>query len=190
MKSLARFLVLALLLALPLAAGCSEDVPPAAFGAWSVMFTAPGGCKVKPHNRSLGILTDAKVDMKFRDGDNGAEILCTVTGAGPFSVQGRASQGPLDLEVVIDSLPDAATAKAGNPALGSVSYLSPETVKMFRSPADKPCKFYFSKAPPQLVQPGYVWLEFKCDTVENREQSEPNICAITKGWLYFELCEA
>ncbi|MBI4701984.1 MAG: hypothetical protein HY744_12670 [Deltaproteobacteria bacterium] len=175
-----------------LAAGCSEEEPAAAYSihmaAWQVNFVQTAGtCTIKNHTTKLGSVDAHQAGSLVFDGQAGAYVTCQVAGAGSYSVDAQASQGQNSLWVRVPSITPAATKD--EPATGMLRYRSLSTVDDFLSPDGTPCHFYFSQAPPQTVQPGKIWVEFACESIEDPGSNPLVECSLGPSWLIFQQCD-
>lgn len=166
------------------AAGCSDPVPPTPQGAFQATFVSDSAmCGIAGHNTAVGAVSSSTKDKVIVSGTDGADVECTVSGSGTFSVQAKISQAGQGLEINIPKLTAGATKD--NPATGSVNYASAKTSgTVFSSTADAPCNFYFS-SDSQGVASGRVWITFDCPKVV---QGTMKTCKIGPGFAIFENC--
>lgn len=175
------------------AAGCGDSVPPTPKGAWAVTFMDDGpngsqGCPITGHNAKVGEVTDTTKATLLQDGQEGADITCTVKGTSSFTVNARAQQGATNLEVSISGLTGGATE--ANPIKGQLAFASGNTVDTFQTTSEAPCNFYMTK-PNQGVAAGRVWLAFDCPAVQVDAQSVCQLGNPPSGiynYLIFENC--
>jgi hypothetical protein len=174
-------------LALAALSGCSDPVPPTPQGAFSVSFSQPGaGCSIGSHNAAVGLVDDKNRTTIVVDGNDGADISCSVVGgtSGPFKVDAQLVKEPNGLIIAIPSLSPKATKDA--PSTGTVGFLSDRTAgKTYTSPTDTPCNFYFVPSTNEGVAAGKVWLAFNCPTLVSPPDQG---CAISQGYAIFENC--
>jgi hypothetical protein len=165
-------------------AGCSDPVPPTPQGAFQATFISDSSaCMIAGHNTAVGAVTSNTKDKVLVSGTEGADIECTVSGSGTFSVQAKISQNGQGLEINIPKL--TAAASKDSPATGSVNYASSKTSgTVFSSTADTPCNFYFS-SDSEGVASGRVWITFDCPKVI---QGTMKTCKIGPGFAIFENC--
>lgn len=165
-------------------AGCSDPVPPTPQGAFQATFISDSSaCGIAGHNTAIGAVTSSTKDKVLVSGIDGAEISCTVSGSGTFSVQGKITQGGQGLEINIPKITAAASKE--NPVTGSVNYASTKTSgTVFSSTTDTPCNFYFSDNH-EGVASGRVWITFDCPKVI---QGTMKTCKIGPGFAIFENC--
>ncbi len=171
--------------------GCgsdSENDTPAADGALSVVFQSIGTggqtCTVAPHNAQLGTTDDSSLAELVTDGVGGAQISCRVVDQGGHLVaQGSMERGPTYLDFTVSQI--TAAASEGAPALGDVSYRSLDTVKLYASPEDPQCEFFFVND--QEIAPGRVWMQFTCPQIANAGSNSS--CAISLGTIAMQRCE-
>jgi hypothetical protein len=165
---------------------CGDSVPPSPQGAYLVTFTRPAGCSISGHNAKVGDVTASQRNAVVVDATDGATVTCSVTGAGPFNVSGQIMKGADSLQIAIDSLPTSATK--ANPAKGSVSFASPNTVKAYVADGSKaPCDFYFAD-PKESVASGKVWVAFSCPTVIAGGSLMPDTCSLLESYILLENC--
>ncbi len=166
------------------AAGCSDPVPPTPQGAFQATFVSDSAsCMIAGHNTAVGAVTSSTKDKVLVSGIDGADIECTVSGSGTFSVQAKITQNGQGLEINIPKLTAGATKDS--PATGSVNYASAKTSgTVFTSTTDTPCNFYFSDDQ-QGVASGRVWITFDCPKVI---QGTMKTCKIGPGFAIFENC--
>lgn len=162
--------------------GCSEAVPVASEGAYSVSFlqaaSSSSSCKVASHNAQVGSVTAVNLDALTKDSVNGARVQCSVTPSGG----GFAAAGIIEdvngnhLDFLIPSISPSATE--ANPALGGVGFRSATTQNTYRAPGDKPCKFWLEGNDEQ-VDGGRIWVSFKCEAVG--DPSRDSSCQVAPG---------
>ncbi|WP_437631208.1 hypothetical protein [Sorangium sp. So ce854] len=166
--------------------GCSDPAPPTPRGAYYMNFAKPGAsCNASSHSEALGEVSESARSRVVTDGEEGAEIECSVTGSGTFKVSARARNNPevTEIRVNIPSISPAATQE--EPATGSVSFSSAETVgKPFVSDPANPCKFWFEPESEQGVSPGEIWVVFECPAMKESQYT----CALRRGALAFDGC--
>lgn len=164
---------------------CTEPVPPSASGAYKVAFTFVSGCMQKAHEGTVGVVTDAKKTTVVVDGVEGATVACSVAGAGtgPYSVTGEIVQGSNALNFTIPAI--SKTATEAMPAEGSVSYRSVITADTYSSAQMPACQFYFKSGTPETVDPGKIWVAFRCDKV----LALPSECALGESYILLENCD-
>jgi len=160
--------------------GCSSGTPVTPDSAWTVNLSGGTDCQIFNSTRSVGEVTVSTVQERVDDGANGASVICSVTGTGPFVVNAIATLGPDTLNIVIPSLTAGATAAA--PAIGSVSYESDATVANY---ASNNCDFYFANGQ-EGVDPGQVWVAFTCAALSNGGTASS--CPVTESVALFENC--
>jgi hypothetical protein len=166
------------------AAGCSDPVPPTPQGAFQATFVSnSSACMIAGHNTAVGAVTSSTKDKVLVSGIDGADVECTVSGSGTFSVQAKISQGGQGLEINIPKLTAGATKD--NPATGSVNYASLKTSgTVFSSTTDTPCSFYFSDNH-EGVASGRVWITFDCPKII---QGTMKTCKLGPAFAIFENC--
>ncbi|MFO0762004.1 MAG: hypothetical protein U0359_36525 [Byssovorax sp.] len=166
------------------AAGCSDPVPPTPQGAFQVTFVSDSAeCGIAGHNTAVGAVTSTTKDKVLVSGTEGADVECTVSGSGTFSVQAKITQNGQGLEINIPKL--TASASKDNPATGSVNYASLKTSgTAFSSATDTPCKFYFTSSS-EGVASGRVWITFDCPKIV---QGTMKTCKLGPGFAIFENC--
>jgi hypothetical protein len=175
---------------LAIAAGsCSDPVPQTARGAWTVSWNDPGvDCNVAGHNTKVGDVDDSHKNTVVIDGEAGAEVQCSVTGSGTFTVDAHARlSGPLRyLQISIPGIAPGTTVDKA--AKGTVAYANstqPGTAgETYVSPQDNACEFYFANGN-QTVDAGKIWVTFTCPAMVNGSDT----CAITRGYALFEDCD-
>jgi hypothetical protein len=92
------------------AAGCSDPVPPTPQGAFQATFVSDSAsCMIAGHNTAVGAVTSSTKDKVLVSGIDGADIECTVSGSGTFSVQAKITQNGQGLEINIPKLTAGAT---------------------------------------------------------------------------------
>lgn len=163
-------------------AGCSEAVPVASEGAYSVSFlqaaSSTSKCIVASHNSQVGGVTSADLDALLKDAQNGARLQCTVKkeGAG-FSAVGiieDVNGNHLDFSVPLIT----AAANETSPATGTVGFRSATTQNIYRSPTTAPCKFWIAGTNGQ-VDEGRIWMSFRCEQVS--DPGHDSSCQIAPG---------
>jgi hypothetical protein len=162
--------------------GCSEAVPVASEGAYSVSFLQAASstekCIVGSHNAQVGSVTSADLDALVKDSVNGARLQCSVKSeGGSFSAAGiieDASGNHIDF--LIPSI--TASANEANPATGTVGFRSANTQNIYRSPTTAPCKFWIAGTNGQ-VDEGRIWVSFRCEQVSYPANS--STCQIAPG---------
>jgi hypothetical protein len=181
-----RFARLAVAVSLPVVAlgalgtGCSDAVPPIPRGAYSVAFSDPGvECQVAGHGNAVGEVSDSTKQKLYSNGEDGAEVECSVVGSGSFNATGKIYKGGSILQISIGSI--AASATAAAPAIGSVSFASEKTQASYNS---NECQFYFVPNTDEGVDSGKLWVAFKCPTIT----SEQSVCKIDVGYVILENC--
>jgi len=176
----------AIYLALPLlafASGCGEEIPPTPQAAFAVNFQDSGAeCPHKSHTTDVGMISGAARTTVLVDGVNGADISCTVSGAGPFSVNAKVIVGADGLVITVPAITTG--AKKDAPATGGVSFFSATTLKSFNSASDTPCSFYFLDGTPEGVAPGKAWMAFTCPKMIESMST----CAIGESYVILENC--
>lgn len=176
-----------LLLLLGALAACSEAVPPASEGAFTLHFqslpTGGKACKVKGHNSTVGYTTTKENRDLKKDTVGGARIFCAVGGGGAFDVEGFITLEGQHIDFSVNGVKAGATVD--EPATGSLSFASPTTVVPYTSTQDVPCEFWFSKY--QQIALGRAWMDFKCDQVANA--STDSSCSIDVGTVAIQNCE-
>jgi hypothetical protein len=168
--------------------GCSEAVPPAAEGAFTLVFQSVGtggeSCNIGPHNAQLGYTDSTKNSELKKDTIAGAQIFCRVMDSGgEFEAQGYMELGATHLNYTVSNLSGANTASS--PALGHVSYRSVDTVRLYTSPGDAKCEFFFDND--QEVAAGRVWMQFSCPQIANAASNSS--CAISLGTIAMQNCD-
>ncbi|MBM4357628.1 MAG: hypothetical protein FJ096_05900 [Deltaproteobacteria bacterium] len=161
---------------------CSEAVPVASEGAYSVSFlqaaSSTAKCIVGSHNAQVGSVTPVDLDALVKDSVNGARLQCTVKREGNgFSAAGiieDASGNHIDF--LIPSID--AGANEANPASGTVGFRSATTQNIYRSPTDAPCKFWIAGTSGQ-IDDGRIWASFRCEQV--RYPANDSSCQIAPG---------
>jgi hypothetical protein len=168
--------------------GCSDPVPPTPRGAWALGFVDPGpDCEVGGHNAAMGNVTKDTKTKVLVDGQDGASIDCTVTGSSSYRVEAFStdSQNGLQLGINIGSITAQATKEA--PAVGSVSFSSPNTGgEPAYSDANTPCNFWFVPKSGEGIGSGKIWVAFECPKVTINMSTA---CKISSGFAIFENCE-
>ena len=161
--------------------GAGGDGPVLEKGAWAVAFTDGPGCGPGAENTAVGMVSASSADQLLSDGEDQATVSCQVAAAGSgFGVAATATQNGRALTFAIDNLPTTATPD--DPALGTVSYATPNTGNTFTSAQ---CAFYFLDETLQGVEPGKVWLTFTCPQIA---ASVDNVCSIDVSYAAFDGC--
>ncbi len=169
-------------------AGCSEAVPAASEGAFSLQFVnapSPGKeCNIDTHNSNVGY-TDVTENREFvKDTIDGATIYCAVTPEGDgFLAGGFMTHNGRHLEFTIPKI--TAKATEASPATGSVGYSSPQTINKYQSPPGVPCKFWFEND--QQISTGRIWMQFRCEEVEY--PSANRSCQVSGGTIAMQNCD-
>ena len=172
-----------------LACGCSDPVPPTPRGGFDVHWvdSPPEECPIRSHRAQVGSPTATEPGTKLVDGEEGAEIECAVTGAGPFKVSASAVQGANILRLNIPSISPSASRAA--PASGSVNYRSAELSSgSVSSDSAVPCTFWFPDDRPedQRVNGGKIWVAFECSRMLTPSMGT---CTISESYALFENCD-
>lgn len=166
--------------------GCSDPSPPTPRGAYFMNFAKLGAsCNAQSHSEALGEVSQASRLRVVTDGQESAEIDCSVTGSGTFKVSARArnNQEATEIRVNIPSISPSATQE--EPATGSISFSSAETAgKPFVSDPENPCQFWFVPESEQGVSPGEIWVAFECPSMKESQYT----CALRRGALAFDGC--
>ena len=157
---------------------------PDAQGAVAVTFVDPGeGCDYTGHSATIGEVTYDTKDRVIVDGEEGAEVSCSVTGEGTFAVSARAAAGANYLKVDIAAIDTSASSEAAA-APGTISYASPSTAgDVLESPAAS-CAFWFTSETNESVAAGRVWATFRCSQVVTGGST----CEIAESVFIFENC--
>ena len=177
-----------------LAMACSEPVPPASQGAFTLSFvqtsSTPGAqCRVKGHQAQVGGATAKSVTDLKKDTIGGAVIFCSVTTAGAgFEADGAIDLEGRHLEFVAKGITAAATKD--NPFVGTVSYSSLETAGPYQSPE---CKFWLqpytengNTSVREEIAGGRIWVDFACPSINNA--SANSVCGISTGTIAMQNC--
>lgn len=162
--------------------GCSEAVPLASEGAYSVSFlqvsTSEDKCIVGNHNAQVGGVTSVALDALVKDTVAGARIQCSVTAKdGGFSAAGLiedTNANHLDFTIPLINI----GASEANPAFGTVGFRSATTQNTYRSAGDKPCKFWFSSDVEQ-IDSGRIWVSFSCEAIN--DPGHDSSCQVSQG---------
>jgi hypothetical protein len=162
-------------------------------GAWALTVGGSGTtCELGTSEDQLGDVSALAILTRVTDGQpvpnsNGeiAAVMCSVTGTGPFAVQGAAmtSDGAKLLQVSIPSISVGATQAA--PATGSVTYESAHVTAGSPYSGDATCSFWFAPGN-QGVGPGKVWATFTCSDLTNAQ--EMSVCPVSESFVVFENC--
>ncbi len=168
--------------------GCSEAVPPASEGAFSLIFSSAGtgglSCNIKNHNAQIGYTDSTKNTELKKDTIGGAQIFCRVIdNGGEFEAQGYMELGATHLDFTVSNISPAATS--GSPALGAVSYRSVDTIRLYTSPGDAKCEFFFEND--QEIAAGRMWMQFVCPQIQNAASSSS--CAVSMGTIAMQNCD-
>jgi hypothetical protein len=111
-------------------------------------------------------------------------VTCRVVdNGGAFEARGTLELGSNALEFSVGNI--SAEATENQPALGDVSYRSLDTIKLYMSPDDPQCEFFFVNS--QDIVSGRVWMNFTCRQIANA--STNNSCAISFGTIALQNCE-
>lgn len=166
-----------------LSLSCSDPVPPTPRGAYSVSFSDTGvDCNIAQHNAAVGEVTDTERKVVVTNGLEDASVSCSVTGSGPFAVEGEIQLGGDFLQISIAQIkfPDATK---DNPVKGQVGFQSIKTQGVFSS---SECDFWFfdSGSNGQGVAAGKAWVSFRCAAVKD----DMNTCGIANGFVILENC--
>ncbi|EYF01829.1 hypothetical protein [Chondromyces apiculatus] len=173
-----------------LVCGCSDPVPPTPRGGFDVNWvdSPVEECPIRSHRAQVGSPTATDPGTKLVDGEEGAEIECSVTGAGPFKVSASAVQGANILRLNIPSISPSASQAA--PASGSVNFRSAElTSGSVSSDSTVPCTFWFpdGRSEDQRVTGGKIWVAFECSRMLTPPMNNP--CKISESYALFENCD-
>ena len=167
--------------------GCSDPVPPTAQGAYAVTFVDTGkDCDQSGHNIVLGEVTPDSKDRLVKNGDEGSQISCDVTGNGTFNVNARASQGAAFLSVNVSGLKSKVNGGPTEdaPAPGNVSFASANTAGNVYGTQETPCDFWFYEDSNEDVDAGRVWMAFSCSAIV----SAGSTCQLSTSYVIFENC--
>lgn len=163
---------------------CSDDPPPPPAAAFAVSFAAggmPGMCRVMSHNSNVGTVGPSGTPTTVPAGQNNADITCSIKKSGSnFRLEGNATSNGIALGIAIKDMSVSATKDA--PALGTVSYVSPQTQDGFLA---TDCRFYLLPEGGQFIKPGSTWLTFECPVLLGEMQT----CALLTSYAKFENCE-
>jgi hypothetical protein len=171
--------------------GCSEAVPPANQGAVSAQFVTssaagtPGSCNIAPHPFQLGVTdpSDTGQIIFLRDGEAKALVFCSVVAEGNgFNAAAEIEDGPRSFKFTVNGISSANTPD--NPAMGSVTYRSVETVNFFTSTNDVPCEFWLNDS--QEVAEGRVWMQYRCPLI----QYGTNDCSLGESTIAMQNCDS
>lgn len=175
-------LTLTTALAAALFNGCADPVPQVPDGAWfvSTIQDDPTACHIAAHNDQVGDVNASERLAVETDGLKGAQISCTVSGSGTYSVNALATKDGSTLNIVIPKI--TAKATQDSPAAGAVTYQSPKTVATYSGS----CNFYFTPNTPETVAEGKIWVSFSCDGLVAGESM--STCPVKQGYAIFESC--
>jgi hypothetical protein len=171
----------------PGSGGTGGTAPATQDAAWTVNVAGDGtsadDCPLAATIGEVGEVTETTIVVRELDGSMGAQVDCSVTGAGPYAVKATASKNAYSLEILIPSI--TAAASATSPASGSVYYQSGGTIALYSSPS---CDFWFSQSE-QGVDPGQIWVNFSCATLsDSSTQSTCSLPASNPSIALFENC--
>ncbi|MDI3288307.1 hypothetical protein [Polyangium sp. 15x6] len=170
------------LVAFALLGGCSDPVPPTPQGAFNVQFTDTGvDCAIASHRSEAGDITDSKKTAVLIDGVDGANVTCSVSGAGPFNVSAKITLGSDGINLSIPAINVGATE--ASPASGSFAFWSDRTAGDAFSSSK--CSFYFKEGTGEGVASGKLWVSFVCPEV----LESTNKCGISESHVIFENCD-
>ncbi|MCA9617791.1 MAG: hypothetical protein KC731_02150 [Myxococcales bacterium] len=173
------------------AIGCSEAVPPAGEAAVSVNFSTasavgtPGSCTVAPHDFQIGVVhpSDTGQIIFTKDGQARASVFCSVTeDGGSFNASAQVLENEKSFEFAVKGISDANTKE--NPAKGTVTYRSVDTVNFFTSTSEYPCEFWLNDQ--QEVGPGKLWAQYSCPLI----QSNTKECSIGESTVALQNCDS
>jgi hypothetical protein len=168
--------------------GCSDPVPPTPQGAYAAVFVDPGvDCDQAHHSIGIGEVTPDTKDKLIKNGEESAEISCSVTGSGSFDVSAKGYQGADFLKIDVNGLKPRGSGgpTEDNPAPGRVTFASANTAQnTYSSTSEAPCNFWFYADTNQDVAAGRVWLTFECGAI-TQDQST---CALDTSYAIFENC--
>jgi len=171
--------VLAMVSAAVGSVGCSDPVPPASEGAFSLVFQQPNpsACHIALHNIGIGKATEAEVKDLAKDTVGGAQIYCSVVdNGGAFDLFGVMTLGVTHLDFQVGNVTAAATD--ADPAVGTLSYSSGDTAgATYSSAPGNGCHFYFNAAEKKELAAGKVWMSFGCPEVQDPAHNSTS-CAI------------
>lgn len=171
------------------ALGCSDPVPPTAQGAYSVTFIDPGvECDQAGHNITLGEVTPDTKDRLVKNGEEGSDLSCDVTGDGVFNVSARARKGADFLGINVSGLRSVVNGGPTEdaPAPGTISFASANTAgNVYGTSSEAPCDFWFFEGTNQDVASGRVWLTFSCGAIAVGSGST---CQLNTSYAIFENC--
>ncbi|MEJ7727850.1 MAG: hypothetical protein WKG00_01400 [Polyangiaceae bacterium] len=169
--------------------GCSDPVPPTPQGAYAATFIDPGiDCNSAGHNITMGEVTPDTKDKLLKNGEDGAEISCSVTGSGSFDVSAKGFRSSSFLKIDVKGLKSKGNGgpTADNPAPGAVTFASANTAgNTYGSTPDAPCDFWFFEDTNQDVAAGRAWLTFSCGAIVLDENST---CQLSTSYAIFENC--
>ncbi len=175
--------------ALALLSGCGSSSAPPADGAWFVSLVSDTGqCNLADIMSKTGSVTDQSKQSTIENAMSNVTIECSVTqGTGNSFAVSATGEDPTastgsNLTLNIASLSPSATQ--ANPATGTVTFSSPQTVN--DEFASSSCNFYFSSKS-EGVALGQVWVTFDCPMLENRTGTM-SVCDLKQGFAIFENC--
>ncbi len=165
--------------------GCGDPVPPPAEAAATVSIGAPinpdpgSACSLPPHVTIFGAPPDATSSGDtLVDGDDGADVRCTVTGSGSYSFSGSVKQGRQSFGVTGEVTP-------GGTGTGTANMFDSVMAISLASPADVPCTFYVNQGS-LTVESGAIWAGFSCPKFSNSGQT--GIWCQASGFFVFKSC--
>jgi hypothetical protein len=183
-------------MSLPLAVACSDDgggdgggddgggggSGPVAQGAVNMEVYATPAQTCPPGNVHIDLgNAQSSPQVKVIDGEDGAQVLCTVAPAGAeLDASGSIQRGNLRFQFAV--------LTGGQSATGSVGFLDPASGAAYSSPEGSPCVFQFAPSSGQGIEAGRIWVQFDCANLVN-EQDPAAACSSRYGYLILENCE-
>jgi len=138
-------------------------------------------CPLATHEAELGTVAGTGTPDLVSNGENAAEITCTVQASGSaFTVSAtldEAANVRISTVLSADNTADA-------PADGSVTYASTNTGGNVYSTAATPCKFWIDTDAKQFVRAGEAWFTFSCDDIEN----QGHVCGLDDSYVALRNC--
>ena len=99
-----------------------------------------------------------------------------------WNIAAEMEEGPRSFKVTVNGLSPSSTQ--AEPALGSVTYRSVETIDFFTSTEDFPCTFWITDQ--QEVNDGRVWAQYSCPLLQSKQRD----CALGESTIALQNCDS
>ena len=135
-------------------------------------------CHIPAHNAQIGANppTGTSPGDRVIDGQAYAQVSCTVSGSGSFTVSGSISQGPTSFQ--IDGTVN------GTSGTGTAGEYDPQSAQSLVS---DPGDCTITVTAPQEIASGRIWASFECNSFSNPSVPKTTACA-SSGHFVFDNC--